>query len=89
MSMFCHADAGNVQDGRLTWTGNFTSSGFDREILLYNPYDHNWWLGQFSVGGQLTWTLVGNTWKLVGNTGVGFGPQTEVCLLFQGNQSTL
>ncbi|WP_186526143.1 C1 family peptidase [Leekyejoonella antrihumi] len=51
---------GQVADGRPFWTGDFTGSG-NTEITFYTPADGNWWLGQFSTTGTLTWSLAGNT----------------------------
>ena len=53
------AGFGNVADGRPIWTANFTG-GAAYEVLFYFPGDKNWWLGSFN-GGNLTWTLAGNT----------------------------
>lgn len=50
---------GNVDDGRPFWTGNFSNTS-QAEVLFYYPGDHNWWLGRLT-GGQLQWSLVGNT----------------------------
>jgi hypothetical protein len=52
-----------INDGRPFWIGDFTGNGLS-DVLFYYPGDDNWWLGSM-VGGQLTWTLAGNT--------VGFG----------------
>jgi hypothetical protein len=47
------------------WIGDFTGSG-KAEVLFYSPGDQNWWHGTFT-GGNLGWTLAGNT-KGFGNT---------------------
>ncbi|MFZ0159793.1 MAG: M12 family metallopeptidase [Kineosporiaceae bacterium] len=54
---------GDLDDGRPIWVGDFTGNG-TTDVLFYYPGDDNWWLGELA-GGQLTWSLVGNT--------VGFG----------------
>jgi hypothetical protein len=48
-----------IYDGRPFWTDYF-SSLTRQQILFYYPGDDNWWLGTVS-GGQLNWTLAGNT----------------------------
>ncbi|MDP9372192.1 MAG: hypothetical protein M3Q65_07000 [Chloroflexota bacterium] len=53
------AGFGNVADGRPFWVGNFSRPD-RREILFYYPGDRNWWLGTHD-GGQLRWSLAGNT----------------------------
>jgi hypothetical protein len=59
------AGFGNLADGRPIWTANFTGSG-GTDVLFYYPGDDNWWLGSIT-GGQLTWSLVGNTLGLFGH----------------------
>jgi Matrixin len=62
--MACYERFGNLADGRPFFAGNFLGTGwlsFDRQLLFYSPGDFTWWLGTFSSGGQLTWTLAGNT----------------------------
>jgi hypothetical protein len=41
------------------WTGYFRGV-LKPDILFYQPYDGNWWLGTLS-GAQINWQLVGNT----------------------------
>ncbi len=53
------AGFGHVADGRPFWVGNFSRPD-RREILFYYPGDRNWWLGTHD-GGQLRWSLAGNT----------------------------
>jgi len=48
-----------INDGRPFWIGDFTGDGRS-DVLFYYPGDDNWWLGSVN-GGQLQWTLVGNT----------------------------
>ena len=48
-----------INDGRPFWVGDFTGGG-STDVLFYYPGDDNWWLGTIQ-GGQLTWSLVGNT----------------------------
>jgi len=48
-----------INDGRPFWVGDFTGGG-QSEVLFYYPGDDNWWLGTV-VGGQLSWSFVGNT----------------------------
>jgi hypothetical protein len=48
-----------INDGRPFWIGDFTGNGLS-DVLFYYPGDDNWWLGSMS-GGQLNWTLAGNT----------------------------
>lgn len=36
------------------WKGN-------ADLLFYNPYDDNWWLGSYGTNNQINWTFVGNT----------------------------
>src|SRR2546426_9529437 len=64
-AMPCYAGLGDMTDGRPVFVGHFQNSDFlSREILVYYPAEHTWWLGTFS-GPTLTWTKVGDT--------VGFG----------------
>ncbi len=51
---------GNLADRRPIWAGDFAGTG-RTDILFYSPGDRNWWLGQFGLNGQLSWTLAGNT----------------------------
>jgi hypothetical protein len=48
-----------INDGRPFWIGNFNGAGRS-DVLFYYPGDDNWWLGAVN-GGQLGWSLVGNT----------------------------
>jgi hypothetical protein len=48
-----------IYDGRPFWIDDFDADALSN-VLFYYPGDHNWWLGSFA-GGQLTWTLVGNS----------------------------
>ncbi|WUJ70027.1 hypothetical protein OG809_33640 [Kribbella soli] len=48
-----------INDGRPFWVGDFTGGG-TADVLFYYPSDDNWWLGSMQ-GGQLVWSLVGNT----------------------------
>jgi hypothetical protein len=48
-----------INDGRPFWTGDFNGNG-TTDILFYYPGDGNWWLGPLA-GGQLQWSLLGNT----------------------------
>ena len=60
--MTCYTGFGNLTDGRHPiWTGDF--NGDNRaEILFYFAGDDNWWLGSHQgSGGQIVWSLVGNT----------------------------
>lgn len=50
-----------INDGRPFWTGRFDADA-RADMLFYYPGDGNWWLGSHSgPGGQLGWSLVGNT----------------------------
>jgi hypothetical protein len=50
-----------INDGRPFFTGSFSpGAGGRSEVLFYYPGDDNWWLGTHD-GGQLQWTLAGNT----------------------------
>ena len=51
---------GNVVDGRPIWAADFAGVGRS-DLLFYSPRDRNWWLGQVTNAGQLSWTLAGNT----------------------------
>ena len=42
------ATFGDVTDGRPVWAADFTGDG-RTDVLLYNPRDDNWWLGQVIV----------------------------------------
>jgi Papain family cysteine protease/FG-GAP-like repeat len=53
------ANFGQIWDGRPFWIGDFDGDG-RADVLFYYPGDKNWWLGRFT-GGQLAWSLVGNT----------------------------
>ncbi len=53
------ATFGNLNDGRPIWIGHFGGGG--ASVLFYYPGDHNWWLGEFTTAGELSWTMVGNT----------------------------
>jgi hypothetical protein len=48
-----------INDGRPFWIGDFNGDG-RADVLFYYPGDDNWWLGTLQ-GGQLSWSLVGNT----------------------------
>ncbi len=48
-----------INDGRPFWTGRFSRTDRD-QVLFYYPGDDNWWLGSYD-GGQLQWSLIGNT----------------------------
>ena len=48
-----------INDGRPFWIGDFAIAGRD-SVLFYYPGDDNWWLGTLT-GGQLAWSLAGNT----------------------------
>ena len=77
--MTCWDGFGNLNDGRPFLLGNFHGTGWltvDRELLFYSPSDHNWWLGGVS-GGELVWTLVGNT--------AGFGNLADGRPIWTGN----
>ncbi|WP_221390548.1 hypothetical protein [Dyadobacter sp. NIV53] len=57
--MACYSGFGNLTEGRLIWTGNFSGDN-TRDVLFYYPDDGNWWLGKF-VNNVLDWNLAGNT----------------------------
>jgi Metallo-peptidase family M12B Reprolysin-like len=65
---------GQVADGRPIWIDDFDANALD-DVLFYYPGDHNWWLGSIT-GGNLQWTLVGNT--------TGFGTIWPVCAFWTG-----
>jgi hypothetical protein len=54
---------GQVADGRPFWVADLTGDDRD-DVFFYFPGDDNWWVGTHA-GGQLQWSLAGNT--------VGFG----------------
>ena len=50
-----------INDGRPFWAGRFDVDA-RADMLFYYPGDGNWWLGRHAgPGGQLSWSLVGNT----------------------------
>jgi hypothetical protein len=51
---------GNLAAGQhLFWIGDFDADGRS-EVLFYYKGDHNWWIASHN-GGQLQWSLAGNT----------------------------
>src|ERR1043165_3069246 len=59
--MTCYSGFGNLADGRPFWIGDFNGNGRS-DVLFYYPGDDNWWLGSHSgPGGQIVWSLAGNT----------------------------
>jgi hypothetical protein len=67
------AGFGNLtRPGIRFFTGDFTGDGRE-DVLFYYAGDNNWWLGSHS-GGQLQWSLVGNT--------AGFGNLTRSGIRF-------
>jgi hypothetical protein len=71
------AGFGDAPLGCPTYVGNFSRA--DRaEVLFHYPGDKNWWLGSHAgPGGQLQWSLAGNT--------AGFGDAPLGCPVWVGD----
>lgn len=78
--MTCYDGFGNLADGKHPiWIGDFNGNG-RADVFFFYYGDKNWWLGSHQgPGGQIAWSLVGNT--------AGFGSAPENCPVWIGNFS--